>query len=65
MELQLPKIRERLMITKQEQAAQLGVSRQMLWAYERGKSKPGIMVLRRICLMAGRALVKLDVGLFF
>lgn len=45
-------IRERLLLTQEELAKELGISRQMIWAYETGKSVPRFKVIKKLLEMA-------------
>ena len=58
-------IRERLVLTRTALAERLGISRQMVWAYETGKSMPRYEVIKKLMLMAKHNDIEINPEDFF
>jgi transcriptional regulator with XRE-family HTH domain len=58
-------IREKLLLTQGDLALRLGISRQMVWAYESGKSMPRFDVVKKLMAMAKHNDVKVNAEDFF
>lgn len=58
-------IRERLLLTQENLAKKLGVSRQMIWAYEKGHSMPGYDVFKKLMTLARHNNIEINAADFF
>jgi DNA-binding XRE family transcriptional regulator len=58
-------IREGLLLTQDDLAKQLGVSRQMIWAYEKGHSMPRFEVVKKLMAMAKHNNILVNAADFF
>lgn len=58
-------IRERLLLTQAQLAERLGVCRQMVWAYETGKSMPRFDVVKKLMEMARHNNIQVNAEDFF
>lgn len=58
-------IREKLLLTQTELGLQLGVSREMIWAYEKGKSMPRFSIIKKIIALARENDIEINAEDFF
>lgn len=58
-------IRERLLITQAQLAERLGISRQMVWAYETGRSMPRFDIVKKLMDMARHNNIQINAEDFF
>lgn len=58
-------IRERMLLTQDDFAKVLGLSRQMIWAYEKGRSMPRFETIKKLMEMARLNNIDIDAADFF
>lgn len=58
-------IRKRLLLTQEDLATYLGISRQMVWAYETGKSMPRFETIKSLMKLAKDFGIEINAEDFF
>lgn len=58
-------IRERLLMTQEDLATRLGISRQMVCAYEKGRSLPRYEIVKKLMSMAKHNNIEVNPSDFF